>query len=119
MVAKTVGTTARLAGCTFQKVAMMAMAGRTLMLSLAAFGLLGSCSAVGRDTISLTMEGCALCWVCVNATGAGVPPMEQDLGFNGRYWATYNEHVRFGWLEFLEGGPRDRTTWRILVGART
>ena len=24
-----------------------------------------------------------------------------------------------GWLEFLEGGPRDKTTWRILVRART
>ena len=23
------------------------------------------------------------------------------------------------WLEFLEGGPRDKTTWRMLVRART
>ena len=25
----------------------------------------------------------------------------------------------FWWLEFLEGAPRDKTTWRILVRART
>ena len=31
----------------------------------------------------------------------------------------YRPIIETRWLEFLEGPPRDRTTWRILVRART